>query len=239
MKITICDDCESDALTVRSILDDAAQNLNIDIEVDLFLNPCELIDKISEKNYVPDILALDIDMPDISGMELARQLRSDKINTIIIFISSHDEFVFDTFKLNAFRYIRKMKLKTDLADAFEDAVRVLELNKDYPVFFNTDNGEMKIMTSQIMYYEADARKTALYLNDGKKIILKKKISDMQKILTQKQFIMIHRSCIINSDYVKNIENCIVELDNCQKLIVSRTRFHDVRKQILKLWSEKI
>lgn len=239
MKIAICDDCESDALTVRSILNDTAQRLNIDILIDLFLTPCELIDKISEKKYVPDILILDIEMPDISGMELAKRIREDKINTIIIFVSSHDEFVFDTFKLNAFRYIRKMKLKTDMTDAFEDAVRVVELNKDYPVFFDTDNGEMKIMTSHIMYYEADMRKTALYLNDGQKIILKKKISDMQKILTQKKFIMIHRSCIINADYVKNIENCIIELDNCQKLIVSRTRFHDVRKQILKLWSEKI
>ena len=239
MKIAICDDCKNDALTVRSIINDVTQKLEISVAIDLFLNPCKLICKMYEDRYVPDILILDIDMPDISGMELAGRIRENKLKTIIIFISAHDEFVFDTFKLNAFRYIRKMKLKTDMGDAFEDAVKVVELNKDYPVFFDTDNGKMKIMTSQIMYYEADLRKTALYLNDGRKIILKKKISEMQEILNQKNFIVIHRSCIINSDYVKNIGNCIIELDNGQKLIVSRTRFHDVRKQILKLWSEKI
>ena len=49
--------------------------------------------------------------------------------------------------------------------------------------------------------------------------------------------MIHRSCVINADYVKKISNSIIMLDNEEKLLVSRTRYKSVKQQLLNVWGE--
>ncbi len=49
--------------------------------------------------------------------------------------------------------------------------------------------------------------------------------------------MIHRSCVVNADYVKNILNGIIVLDNNEKLIVSRPRYKTVKQQLLKVWGD--
>ncbi len=94
---------------------------------------------------------------------------------------------------------------------------------------------MKVMLSEIMYFETEKRKIAVHLHNSRKLLVNKKISEMQEMINKENFIMIHRCCVVNADYIKNISDSIVILDNNEKLIVSRPRYKTVKQQLLKVW----
>ena len=237
MNIVICDDSESDALAAKEVIKRTAQELHIKTEFDIYSNATEVERKLLMKKEPADILILDIDMPEISGLELAERLRVDNEDIIIIFLSAHEEFVFKAIEFQPFRYIRKIRLDAEMPLAIRSAVRVIEKNSDKQIVLNTDDGEMKVMISEIMYYETKKRKIAVHLKNGNNFLVNKKIADMQKLINKESFIMIHRSCVVNANYVKNILNGIFVLDNDEKLIVSRPRCKAVKQQLLKVWGE--
>lgn len=237
MNIVICDDRESDTLAAKEVIKQTVHELHIKAEFDIYLNAAEVERKLLVKKEPADILVLDIDMPEISGLELAERLRATDSKLIIIFLSAHEEFVFKAIEFQPFRYIRKMRIKTEMPLAIRSAVRVIEANRDKQIVLNTDDGEMKVMISEIMYYETEKRKIAVHLKNGNNLLANKKISEMQNLINKDSFIMIHRSCVVNADYVNNILNGIIVLDNDEKLIISRPRYKAVKQQILKVWGE--
>ena len=151
MNIVICDDFESDALAAKEVIKRTAQELHIKTEFDIYSNATEVERKLLMKKEPADILILDIDMPEISGLELAERLRADNEDIIIIFLSAHEEFVFKAIEFQPFRYIRKIRLDAEMPLAIRSAVRVIEKNSDKQIVLNTDDGEMKVMISEIMY----------------------------------------------------------------------------------------
>lgn len=98
MNIVICDDRESDALAAKEVIKRTAQELHIKTEFDIYSNAAEVERILLVKKEPADILILDIDMPQISGLELAGRLRSEDSKLIIIFLSAHEEFVFKANK---------------------------------------------------------------------------------------------------------------------------------------------
>ena len=88
-----------------------------------------------------------------------------------------------------------------------------------------------------MYFETEKRKAAIHLKNGIKFLVSKTILQIQELISKDSFIMIHRSCVINADYVKKISNSIIMLDNEEKLLVSRTRYKSVKQQLLNVWGE--
>lgn len=237
LNIAICDDSKSDAIAARDVILKTAKDLHIKAEVDYYLSAAEVENKLLKKKEPLDILILDIDMPQISGLELAERLRASNLNLLIIFLSNHEEFVFKAIEFQPFRYIRKIKLESEMPLAIRSAAKIIEAKRDKQIVLNTEDGEMRIMISEIMYFQTEKRKISVHLKNGKNILAGKTVSEMIDIINKESFIMIHRSCVVNSDYVNNISNGIVILDNDEKLIVSRTRYKEVKQQLLKLWGE--
>ncbi len=130
-----------------------------------------------------------------------------------------------------------MHLNTEIPLAMRSATRVIEANRDKQIILNTDEGEMKVMISEIMYFETEKRKIAVHLQNSKKIIINKTISEVHKMINKENFIIIHICCVVNANYIKNIYNGIVTLDNNEKLIVSRPRYKTVKQQLLKAWGD--
>ena len=235
LNIAICDDSELDALAARKVIKNTLNNLNQEAEIEYYLNAEDMQDKLLKKNKPLDLLILDIDMPGVSGLDLAEKLRANNLKLLIIFLSNYEEFVFKAIEFKPFRYIRKSKLETEMPFAIQSAVKVIAANSDLQITLDTDNGNIRIMMSEIMYYETEKRKVAVILKNGKKLIVNKNITEMQKHIQNEKFIMIHRSCVVNVDHVHNIHDYAVKLDNNETLIVSRPRYKAVKQKILKMW----
>lgn len=237
MQIIICDDNQTDAALAQKVITQAAENLHIKAEFDCYSRAIDVEKRLLQKHEPADILILDIDMPEVSGLELAERLRSEMQDLLIIFLSAHEEFVFKAIEFQPFRYIRKLCLEAEMPIAIRSAVKVLKSRQDQQILLKTNDGEMKEMLSDILYIETEGRKVAVHLKIGAKILVNQKLTELQNLVNPDSFIMIHRSCIVNIDYIRNITNGILILDNNEKLIISRTRYKDVRQQLLKAWGD--
>ncbi len=239
LNIAICDDNELDALAARKVIRNTLKNLNKEAEIEYYLNAEDIQNKLLKRKEPLDLLILDIDMPGISGLDLAEKLRANNLKLLIIFLSNHEEFVFKAIEFQPFRYIRKIKLETEMPIAIQSAVKVIAANSDLQITLETDDGNIRIMMSEIMYYETEKRKVAVILKNGKKLVVTKNITEMQEYIQNEKFIMIHRSCVVNVDHVHNIHDYAVILDNNETLIVSRPRYKAVKQKILKMWGKII
>ncbi|MBQ8297657.1 MAG: response regulator transcription factor [Ruminococcus sp.] len=239
MNIAICDDSEYDALAAREVIKQTLKELHINAEITYYLNAEEIDDKLLNYKEQLDILILDIDMPRISGLELAQKLRANQLDLIIIFLSNHEEFVFKAIEFQPFRYIRKIRLKTEMPLAIRAAARLVQIQMDKQVILDSNDGEIKVMISEIMYFEADKRKTIVHLSNGKIRTINRNLTEFYEALKSSKFVMIHRSCVVNADYVQNIKNDIAILKNDEKLVISRRKAKEVKQRIIDEWGELI
>jgi DNA-binding LytR/AlgR family response regulator len=237
--ISICDDSAGDARIAKKVIKETLNEIRVSAEIECCYQAADIENKLLKHKEELDILILDIDMPKISGLDLAKKLRIENQDLIIIFLSAHEEFVFKAIEFQPFRYIRKIRLEDEMPLAIRSAVKVIETNKDEQIILNTDDGETRIMISKIMYYETENRKISIHLKTGNHILTNKTMTEMQNMIDKENFIMIHRSCVVNANYVTNMQNCILTLKNNEQLLVSRRKFKEIKQQILTLWGERL
>lgn len=139
MYIAICDDDSKIINGLKIDIYNIFKSLKAEVDVSVFVNGTELIDTIKKEKIHYDILLLDIDMPNISGLEVAKILRETNEDIIIIFISSYEKYVFDSFEYNPFRYIRKNRIKEELNIALKSAYILYKKEKE-------DTLLLKVMT---------------------------------------------------------------------------------------------
>ena len=99
VNIAVCDDKQESLDIIQKELVKAANNLNITIETYLYMDGNEVVDLICNNKEEFDILFLDIDMPNISGLVVAKKIRDAGSDIILIFISAHEQYVFESIKL--------------------------------------------------------------------------------------------------------------------------------------------
>ena len=239
MNIAICDDSELDAITARNVIKQTAAEMRVKTDISYYLSAEEIENKLLRLKEPLDILILDIDMPKVSGLQLAEKLRSNNLNLIIIFLSNHEEFVFKAIEFQPFRYIRKIKMTLEMPLAIKAAVKLIDLQVDSQVVVNTEDGEIKIMISEILYIEADRRKTMIHLINEKNVLANISISELYLQINSSKFVMIHRSCGVNADYVQSVNNDVAVMKNGEKLVISRRRAKDVKQRMAEEWGKSI
>lgn len=108
--IFICDDEKRFTEVLEKRVETCLKEQGQSYEIQIFYNGIEMFQAMQKK--APEILLLDIDMPEISGMELAEQIFSSNINTNVIFVTNRDDLVFQAIHYQPFRFIRKEKTES-------------------------------------------------------------------------------------------------------------------------------
>ena len=241
LSIAICDDDLNSLDIIQTELYKSAKDLSISVEIFLYTNGYKIIDLICNNKEIFDILFLDIDMPDISGLETAKKLRETHPELILIFISAHEQYVFESIDYNPFKYIRKSKMHDEIRIALKRAyTRILNELPKFTIV-KTEEGELHIHHADILYFEMFLRKLTLYTKDGKerKLIGRKSIKNLYEELNDLDFVQIHSGCIVNTKYIMEYSNHDITLTNGKKLIVSRSKIKAVKEAIARYWGKKL
>ena len=180
INIAVCDDEKDSLENIQKELFQLANTLNITIETYLYTDGNKVVNLIYNNKEDFDILFLDIDMPNISGLEVAKKLREKGSDIILIFISAHEQYVFESIEYSPFRYIRKNKISEELPLAMKAAFTRLENEKDRNIIIKTDDGEVRLYHSEIMYYEIEDRRLNIHLSDGTNLLTWKTIKELLK-----------------------------------------------------------
>ncbi|WP_138204804.1 LytR/AlgR family response regulator transcription factor [Haloimpatiens lingqiaonensis] len=159
-----------------------------------------------EKN-MPDIIFLDINMPKISGIEMARLLNNFSKRVDIVFITAYKEHAVEAFEIQAFDYILKPYSKERIINTLKRLERDF-LSESLPYVNNKitlwkENKMVVINVKDICYCEAKERETIIYTKDNE-YIMNQSISHAAEKLPDNMFFRTHRSFLINIDKVVEI-----------------------------------
>lgn len=239
IKISICDDNNSFLEFLKEYVHSISRSLKYPVEVYTYNKGTDVVKFICDKKEDFDILLLDIDMPDINGLKVAKSIRELNSDILLIFVSSHEQYVFESIEYAPFRFIRKSCIKKELPIALESAYKIVDSMHNQSTVIKTEYGEKYISHSDIIYAETEERKVKLHMCNGNEYITRRFLKDFIADLSDDSFIQIHSGCIVNAKYINNISNYDITLDDGKRLIVSRARIKDVKTQLLNYWRGKI
>lgn len=224
IRAAICDDEKEMLDSLREHIQNEAGIQNIEISAEEFLDGGKLLKSHNENAF--DVVFLDIDMPKISGFEVA-----ENINTLIVFVTSHDELVYSSLKFRPFRFIRKTHLKNELPETLS-AVNV-ELSKrgagrKFPM--KTKTGEVFLDTGDIEYIEIYGHWLRVSVFGSDALECYGSLSTLEEQLAKFDFVRVHKSYLVNLKYIYSIKKSFIILDDKTAIPLSRYKAADVKEK---------
>ena len=229
LHIAVCDD---EAIDRRCIVDSTQEILTkegLDCVIDAYSNGADLFAAI-QKGVRFHILLLDVMMEQMDGMDLAAALRKLGNDTAIIFISSNREMAMRGYEVEAMRYLGKPINQERLREALLFCCRKQFEQKE--ILLPTANGDSRVSPSDIIYAEVRERGARLVLREGQ-MEVNLKISELESMLPARQFVLCHRSILVNLAFVQSLRYCELELKTGHFLPVSRLRQTELRKKLVR------
>ena len=234
LKIALLDDDKTALLISKGAIESFFQEKNIAISLDAFTSPVNFLAMAKEENY--RLVFLDIDMPEINGLEVGKQLKGFNPQTDIIYLSQREDLVFDTLVLHPFGFIRKSKIIQDFANVLElfvnTALNTQSENKKITISSKT--GTLGADIDQIMYIEGNKNYQTFYLKDGNVFDARVLMSDLENKLKDHGFIRVHKGYLINYLFIRQIGTNEVTLTNNKVLPLSSKRKDEIMENYLSI-----
>ncbi len=203
MKIAICDDDKNELFRILSVLADYQTQRNIEFSYKPFDNSTELASNLLQEHY--DIYLLDVVMPGLNGIELAKEIRSSDKAADIIFLTSSPEFAVESYTVKASNYLVKPVSRDRLVEALDDIMRTRTEDRDSCLVLKSSVGVHKVHISEIIYIEASNRKVIYYLRNTRQITCVEKFASVcDQLLQHPEFLLAHRSFLVNMNYIRRI-----------------------------------
>lgn len=204
IRIMICDDdpCFATALSEKLTALASKYEDDLDFKIGPTFTDGRLVLSFMD-TMTFDIIFLDIDMPYISGFDLALEITKRNPKTLIIFVSAYDNFVYQAFAYSPFRFLRKLHLAEELPAAFEKAVEKC-ISDTQGLSFNTSDGNITLRPSDIMYFENDRNYYHIRCENGVSYKCRGAIKSLDSIYSDKRFIRIHSGYIVNLEHVSEV-----------------------------------
>jgi two-component system LytT family response regulator len=242
MKAVIIDDEEHCIVTLRWNLEQYCKDITIVATAGNGQKGLEII-----KQYKPDIVFLDIEMPVMNGLDMIDNL--EDIDFKLIFTTAYNHYAVKAIKLSAVDYLMKPIDKDELIDAVEK-VRITFMNSGQniqvlkhnlhsvsnlqKILVATSEGILFFNINAIIHLDAQSNYTMIYLDNGNKQLSSKTLGDYEEVLPADLFFRCHNSHIINlqkiNKYVRG-EGGIAQMSNGREIEISRRKKAEFMERI--------
>ncbi len=238
LRIAVCDDEKAIAENNRAVLEAVLKKMGVMGEITVYTDSNNLLCDIADDDFHYDLLLSDIEMPNISGMELAEKIKPFLPEIRIIFITSHIEYAIDAFELSVFRYVPKSDIEKRLPTAIRDAVALINIEEDKSYTIQAKGRFEKIPIKSILFIERDGKNSAINTTDGVSKV-RKSLQAVFDEINSEEFIFIDRGYIVNLIHIMQIKNNTAVLKDGTVLPVSRSHLQTVKEQINNYWGNMI
>lgn len=226
LKIALCDDDETMLSVLAEKIGSVYKQDSTAFEIctfssgEFFLN--------CHKEHPFDAVFLDIDMPKIGDFDIAEQVNYIG-ETLIVFVTSHDELVYSSIKFRPFRFIRKTYLETELNEVLAAIYTEFQKrNAARKFLFQTKSGEAYVDLNCVEYIEIFGHWLLVHLKDNESLECYGSLSDMEHELNNFDFVRTHKSYLVNCKYIYSIEKNQIVLDDKTVIPVSRYKVESVK-----------
>lgn len=207
------------------------------VEVDSYSRGKVLLDEVNDgKRY--DIYVLDVEVPDLTGVELGRKLREISEYCFILFLTAYSQYAIEGYDSRAYQYILKdewenkletclMKIQKEIDELTEPSYRIVISNK-----------MEKVPVRYIYYAHKDGKNVVFQTRTGKSSI-RKTLAEVYSELPNESFIYVDRSYIVNLEHVMKLKNREIYMPNGEIVPVSYPQLEKVKKEINAYWRSHV
>lgn len=227
MNIAICDDEKGACLVIEELV----RKADSDAEISVFTNPDELLN--AEDLF--DLVFLDIQMEEMTGIDAAKRLRTRETQPEIVFISAVQEYVFDAFDVEAFHYLIKpvdpakfakvyARVKMRIADKKKN---LLETEEAAILSVKSKTRQYSLKMTDVLYVENQLKKLLIHTKE-ETIDLYGAMKDIEA-QTGDGFFRCHRGYLVNLGHIKSYSKDEILLDNGERIMIAKERYPEFIK----------
>ncbi len=226
LSVLVVDDEPAIGLFLKSVLEQVPE-----VEVDkIITDPLDVADQV--ERLKPQAVFLDIDMPGLNGIDLARNLRQKDKDLCLIFATAHPDHALEAFELYSFDYILKPfneeRIKCTM-QRIKD--RFTQADSDDLIIINDARRHILLRPNEIVYIESQGHKIRMVTRNHKEITSNEDIRLIEQRLKSEGFFRCHRSFLVNTSYIRMVDRFGRSYD---LVLTSGERIPMSRRQLPKL-----
>ena len=226
-KIAICDDTEIDRNFIKDIVTDWANKSGVKPDIHMFSSAEEFLFEYEDcKDY--QILLLDIEMGQMDGVSLAKELRKTNDSAQIVFITGYSDYIAEGYEVSALHYLMKPVREEKLSEVLDRAVS--KLGKDEKTLMLESGGETNLVPIYRIRF-IDVRGNYTTVHADKEYTIKKTLSDVEKELDER-FYRVGRSCIVNLTQISKVTKTDIFFNSGETVPLPRGSYEKVNRAII-------
>ncbi len=226
MKIAIVDDFNDDREKLKEYIERYAKYYRLDINLHSFADGEEFFNY--SNTLIFDVIFLDIFMNGMSGIEIAEQIRTNNEKSLIIFVTSTEQYAVFSFKLRAFHYIVKPFVFEDINEVMKLVQKNMQIEAKF-IEVKEKRIMRKILLSSIIYVDYYNHYVQIHTNAEIIRTYMPFENFSQMLLRSSMFICCYRNIIINMDKIEKIENKDFLMLNGDKIPINRKKIKEIKQ----------
>lgn len=225
--VWICDDDPQQAAYLQRLTADWARQRALTLRLAGYPSAEALLFAYDADKRV-DILLLDVELPGLNGMDLARQVRQGDRRVQIVFISGYGEYLPDGYEVEALHYLLKPVDTQKLFTVLDRALQRLDACAR-GLLVDSDEGLCRLELAQIRWLEVQGNYVTIHA--GRDYTLKKPLKELEPQLDS-SFFRAGRSFLVNLRFVKKVTHTQVTLTDGSTVPLSRGRYDDIHRAMI-------
>ncbi len=223
MQIVVCEDEQQYQKSIGDKINRWQQNSGYVAIKTLFFSSSEDFLEQWEKGLTVDVIFLDILFgQEMDGMSVAKRIRAADQSVPIVFITNSEAYVKEGYEVRAFRYLNKPVCFDDIAQCLDVAYKQYTISHNEYLILSTTGQRIALRYEDVLFLEAQSPYTLIYAHGKKEAIrIRNRFSELIPKLPEEQFVMCHRSYIVNITHVRRVKRKELTLSNGMVLPISR------------------
>ena len=229
INVAICDDVIATTGKIETMLQNIAKRNFIPIDTDVFWEGGHLVASVEMGNSF-DIIFLDIEMGQEDGITVARRIRKIDKKVLIVYVTSHENYMMESFEIRPFRFLIKPVSEEQMENCFQAAYEDISSTDSY-FRYSYQRISHKIPIGEILYFESNRRKVKI-VTEKENFELYGKLNDIEKSLERSKvaFLRVHQSFLVNYKHVEELGYDFVVLNNGKRISISEDRRKNISEQ---------
>lgn len=238
MRIAICDDDKEELARISSFLDKYQREHNASLTYKAFHSGVELLSTVRSGDFA--LYLLDVIMPAVNGVEVAKEIRSFDTEAKIVFLTSSPDFAVASYTVKAMDYILKPVEEGRLFGVLNELMTDSQKPQE-GLTVKAKSGITRILFSRLVYVEVVNKQVYFHLSDNSVREVTARLSEFeQTLLARPEFMRVHRSYIVNLFQINELTANGLTTHQGNSIPVSRALYKEVRDAYVKqlFWEER-
>lgn len=217
--IAIVEDDQNCAVETKQYIEDFSKETGQKFRISHFSDGIKFL---TDYHSIYDIVFMDIDMPNLNGMDTARKLREIDPVIVLIFLTNMAQYAIKGYEVNAIDYIVKPVGYFNFSLKLKKALKFVEFQSDISVLVPQTDGVMRIKSTEIQYIEV-VDHNLIYYSDNQNYEARGSLKDLEKKLIDSGFAKCNHCYLVNLNYVTGISGNFVKMLSGANLQLSRPK----------------